>query len=111
MTIPKPHAVAVSLQLIIAVAALVAVAWAPAARAQTGDEELQKQIDALKQGQEEILRQLAEIKKQLAARPVEAPPARPAGPNVRDRVFDLGANLVRGESTAPLTVVEFTDYQ
>ncbi len=69
-------------------------------------EDLKREIEALKQGQQEILKQLDELKKQMQPRP-----AAPAGPNVKDVVFDLGANPVQGEQTAKLTLVEFTDYQ
>lgn len=96
-------------------ALLLAASLAPAttARAQSGDDELRREIEALKQGQQQILQQLQAIQNQLQARPAPAPapPPTPAGPNVADRVFDLGANPVKGEQTARLTLVEFTDYQ
>jgi len=71
-----------------------------------GQEEIKQQIEALKQGQQEILKQLEEIKKLIPARP-----AAPAGPNVKDVVFSLGSNPIQGPATAGLTLVEFTDYQ
>ena len=71
-----------------------------------GQEELKQQIEALKQGQQEILKQLEEIKKLIPARP-----APPAGPNVKDVVFSLGGNPIQGAETAKLILVEFTDYQ
>ena len=55
----------------------------------------------------QILKQLEEIKKLVQARPA----AGPSGPNVKDVVFDLGANPTKGSATAKLTLVEFTDYQ
>ena len=94
---------------LIATLLLLATAFAPTARGQTSNEDLRREIEALKKGQQEILQQLAEIKRQLQARPPAAAPA--VGPDVRDRVFDLGANPVRGEPTARLTLVELTDYQ
>ena len=81
---------------------------AASASGQTGDQELQNEIEALKQGQEQIRKDLEEIKKLLAAR---AQPQRPAAPNVAGKVFELGENPVQGESTAKITLVEFTDYQ
>ncbi|HEX5042884.1 MAG TPA: hypothetical protein VFV75_08250 [Candidatus Polarisedimenticolaceae bacterium] len=90
-----------------ALAALLAAAPA-SVLAQESKDDLRKEIDGLKQGQQEILKQLEEIKKLMAAR--QAPPA-PAGPNVKDIVFDLGANPTKGSATAKLTLVEFTDYQ
>lgn len=76
--------------------------------AQESKDDLKKEIDALKQGQEQILKQLDEIKKLVLARQA---PAQPAGPNVKDIVFNLGANPTKGSATAKLTLLEFTDYQ
>jgi protein-disulfide isomerase len=72
---------------------------------------LEAKIDALQKGQEEMRQQLEELKKLLQARPAAAAPQRPAGPNVADVVFDLGDNPVKGDASAPLTLVEFTDIQ
>ena len=74
--------------------------------AQESGDEVKSQIESHKQGQQEILKQLDEIKKLLQTRPAAA-----AGPNVKDVIINLGANPVRGQSTAKLTLVEFTDYQ
>lgn len=76
--------------------------------AQTEKAEVQRDIEALKQGQQEIQKQLAEIKKLLETRPAAAAPK---GPNVAGKIFNLGDNPVKGEPTAKLTLVEFTDYQ
>jgi hypothetical protein len=70
---------------------------------------VREDIEALKKGQEEIQKELKEIKELLKERP--AAPSRPAGPNVAGRVFDIGANPVKGADSAKLTLVEFTDYQ
>lgn len=72
---------------------------------------LEQQIEALKQGQEEIQKQLAELKQLMQARPAAGAPARPAGPAVAGKIFDLRENPVVGAQTAKLTLVEFTDYQ
>ena len=72
--------------------------------------ELKQEIDELKKGQADIRKQLEEIMKLLQTRPA-ARAAGPAGPNVQNVIFDLGENLTRGEDTAKLTMVEFTDYQ
>ena len=90
-----------------ALAATLTAAPAPSL-AQESKDDLQNEIEGLKQGQQEILKQLEEIKKLMAAR--QAPP-QPAGPNVKDVVFNLGANPTKGPATAKLTLVEFTDYQ
>ncbi len=88
-------------------ALLFSVPFSPAAVAQTSDDELRQEIEALKKGQQDIQKQLQEIKKLVQAKPA----ARPSGPNVKGKVFDLGANPVKGASTAKVTLVEFTDYQ
>ncbi len=73
---------------------------------------LMQEVEELKKGQAEIRKELDAIKKllqQQARQPARS--AAPAGPNVRDVIFDLGANPVLGENTAKLTLLEFTDYQ
>lgn len=74
--------------------------------AQEADDDIRKEIEALKQGQQNIQKQLVEIKKLLQQRP-----AAPQGPKVKDVVFNLGNNEVLGDPGAGLTLVEFTDYQ
>ncbi|MBP7147900.1 MAG: hypothetical protein KBD01_10175 [Acidobacteria bacterium] len=75
------------------------------ARAQAQEPDLRGEIEALKKGQQQILRQLDEIKKMLQT------PARPAAPDVRDKVFNLGDNPRKGSDAAKITLMEFTDYQ
>ncbi len=82
-----------------------AAAWAQ----QQEEADLRKQIEELKKGQDEIKKELADIKKLLQAS--AARPAAPAAPNVRNLVLDVGGNPFRGEATATLALVEFTDYQ
>ena len=77
--------------------------------AQQSDQTLRDEIAGLKAGQEDIRKQLVELKKLLLERP--AAPQRAAGPQVADVIFDLADNPVLGDSSAPLTLVEFTDYQ
>jgi protein-disulfide isomerase len=73
---------------------------------------LEQDIEALKKGQQEIQKQLDEIKKMLQARPAAAPAAAaPPAVNVKDVVFDIGDNVVRGSDTAKVTIIEFSDYQ
>ncbi len=90
-------------------ALLLVLPLAGAVFAQSAEEELKQDIEALKKGQQEIRNELQEIKKLVQARPA-APPT-PAGPNVKGKVFNLGANPVKGKLSAKLTLVEFTDYQ
>lgn len=84
-----------------------ALVMTPDVFAQTSEIDLQEELKALKTGQEAILKELQSIKQLLQTRPR----ARRQAPNVRDVVFDLGANPFKGTSTAPLTLIEFTDYQ
>ena len=90
----------------IVAAAILAFTVVPAARAQDSTASFRYDLEQLKQGQREIKQQLQEIKRLLQTRA-----AVPSGPNVKDKVFDLGDNPVKGASTAKLTLVEFTDYQ
>jgi hypothetical protein len=75
--------------------------------AQESEQDLRKEIEALKQGQKEIRKELEEIKALI----LKSPAARPTGSSIRDVEFDLGDNPVRGNKEALLTLVEFTDYQ
>jgi len=73
--------------------------------------DVKQQIEELKKGQEAIQKDLQEIKRLLAARPAAPAAAAPAGPNVKDVVFNLGDNHVQGNAAAKITLVEFTDFQ
>ncbi len=87
-------------------AGLLALATAPATQAQSSKKKLRQEIEALKQGQQQIRKDLAEIKKLL-----QQQKSAPSGPNVAGKVFDIGANPVKGLPTAKLTLIEFLDYQ
>jgi protein-disulfide isomerase len=78
---------------------------------QETDQELREEIEALKKGQEQIRKDLQQIKQLLQAQRRPSAPAAPAGPDVKGKVFDIGDNPVRGADSAKLTLVEFTDYQ
>jgi protein-disulfide isomerase len=73
------------------------------AQQQTSTEKLTKDIEALKEGQKAIQKDLQEIKT-LLRRGQPTPPAQ----NV---VLDLGKNPFKGKNNAKLTLVEFSDYQ
>ncbi len=93
-------------------ALLMTPALAPGAFAQTDREALAKDLAALRAGQEEIRKEIGEILAGLRAKPAPAPARpEPAKPDVAGRVFDLGANPDKGNLSARLTLVEFTDYQ
>jgi Tfp pilus assembly protein PilN len=85
--------------------ALPLVLTAPAL-AQNSNQELRRELDALKQGQKQIQQEIAEIKKLLQQ---QSPPT--GGPSVAGKVFNLAANPVKGEPSARLTLIEFLDYQ
>ncbi len=69
-----------------------------------------QEVEALKKGQEEIRKELADIKQLLGQRPA-APARAAAAPDVSDVVLNVAGKPSRGKATAPLTLVEFTDYQ
>ncbi len=89
--------------------ALLALTLAPAGFAQESDADLRAEVDELKRGQQDIQKELQEIRKLLATRP--AAPTRPSGPDVKGKQFDLADNAVEGQPSARLTLVDFTDYQ
>jgi hypothetical protein len=72
--------------------------------------QLMQEIAELKKGQDEIRKEIADIKRLLqSGAPARA--AAPAGPDVRNLVLDIANNPFVGEEGAELTLVEFTDYQ
>ncbi len=73
-----------------------------------GVNDLKEEIEALKEGQKAIQKELQEIKSLLRARQAPAPTA---APPPREFVLDLGGSPFQGKENAKLTLVEFTDYQ
>ncbi len=88
-------------------AALLSLCLAAPGFAQSSTPDVRQELEALKQGQQQIQRELQEIKRLLQTRPAE----QSAAPDVRGKVFALGDNPTRGDASARLTLVEFTDYQ
>jgi hypothetical protein len=84
---------------------LASASWAR----QEEEKDLRQRIEELKKGQDDIKKELAEIKKLLQASATRS--AAPAAPDVKNLVLDVAGNPSRGEATAKLTLVEFTDYQ
>jgi hypothetical protein len=76
--------------------------------AQSADDlaSLRKDIDALKEGQAAVLRELQQIKSLLTASP---PAARGGAPS--EVVLTVGDAPSKGKKEAKLILVEFTDYQ
>jgi len=68
--------------------------------------EIKREIESLKTGQTEILKELLEIKKSLAARPTPIPDT----PS-RELIIDTEGAPSRGNENARFTLVEFSDYQ
>ena len=83
--------------------ALTLMLAAPGRADQTSTDELKQEIDALKAMLQSIQKDLQEVKGMLAK---QAPPPTGVG-----TVIDLGGAPVKGERTAKLTLVEFSDYQ
>jgi hypothetical protein len=71
---------------------------------------LRREVEGLKAGQQGLQKDLQEIKTLLQTRPAAA--AAPAAPAVpQNVVFDLDGAHLKGDKSAKLTLVEFTDYQ
>jgi hypothetical protein len=84
--------------------------WAHAGVAQSAGEiqTLKKEIDALKEGQTAIQKDLQEIKNLLRARPtVAAPPPSPP----QEAIVSTDGAPFKGKKDAKVTLVDFTDYQ
>lgn len=92
-------------------AGALALALVPALWAQAPDPEIGRRLDQLEKGQQRIQQQLDELKTMLQSQARAAAPSAPAGPNVVGLELDLGNNPIKGERTAGLVLVEFTDYQ
>lgn len=68
-----------------------------------------EEISELKKGQEVIQKDLEEIKKLLVSRPML--PAPPLPIEKSDAIVPLGGIMPMGKKDAPVTLIEFTDYQ
>jgi hypothetical protein len=66
---------------------------------------LGKDIEALKEGQKALQKDLQEIKTLLQARPAAAPVV------PQNVVLNVDGAPFKGEKTAKLTLIEFTDFQ
>ena len=93
------------LSLGLVLACLLATPLAPAQQQSPPPDDMKKDIEALKEGQKAIQKDLQEIKTLLLSRPAGPPPP------PQNVVLDLDKKPVKGERTAKLTLVEFSDYQ
>jgi len=87
------------------VIALLLFAFSLPAFAQSADEinTLKKEIEALKEGQKAMQKDIQEIKNSLRAK--QAPP------EFKEAVIELGDNPFKGDKNAKVTLVEFSDFQ
>ena len=94
------------LVVLAAVAALTLLGTQPAF-SQSSEEfkGLRKELEALKEGQTAIQKELQEIKNLLRTRPAAAP-AEP-----QNIVLSVADAPFKGERTAKLTLIDFSDYQ
>lgn len=76
------------------------------AQSQSNDD-LKKDIQALKEGQQAIQKDLQEIKKLIAARPAAAAPTEQAV----NAVISVDGEPTKGDKNAKLTLVEFSEFQ
>lgn len=90
---------------IIGVLALIFAAAGPAValQAPAQADELKRDMESLKKTLEAIQKDIQEIKGLLASRG--------GARSAVGVVLDIAANPFKGEQTAPLTLVEFSDYQ
>jgi protein-disulfide isomerase len=97
--------------VLVALAAATSMLWAQPGLAQPADElkAMRKEVETLKEGQTAIQKQLQDIKTLLQARPPAA--AAPGGAAPQEATLALDGSPAKGEKTAKIAMVEFTDYQ
>lgn len=96
MTVSQARAHWLGFSLAIALAA-------PGAAQQTTTDDLKKDLDALRVMVQGIQKDIQEMKGMLTR---QAPP-----PSGIGALLDYGNSPTKGESAAPLTLIEFSDYQ
>jgi protein-disulfide isomerase len=97
-------------QTLLRIAAALGLALSPLFPVQAADEltPLVQDIDFLKQGQTEILKQLQELRRLLEDR---SAPAKPVERGFQPVDLEFATAPVQGDRGAPVVLVEFTDYQ
>ena len=90
--------------LTITVSLALFVALPSVAQTTAANDDLQKQINALNEGQKAILKELQDIKQLLQSRPAAAADALPA-------VVSIARHQTQGATTAKDAIIEYSDYQ
>jgi protein-disulfide isomerase len=93
-----------SRRILTIAAALVLLVALPSVAQTTASDDLQKQINALTEGQKAILKELQELKQLLQSRPAAAVDALPA-------VVSISNSQSKGSATAKIAIIEYSDYQ
>lgn len=72
---------------------------------QTADElkEIKKDVDALKEGQKAIQKEIQEIKKALQPKPAPA--------EFKEAIINIKGDPFKGSKNAKVAIIEFSDYQ
>lgn len=100
-------------QRLLAITTLTAALAAPVAAQPAGSsdiDQLRREVEGLKKGQEAIQKDLDEIKQLLKTQPRQ-PAARNPNQVPPNTVLDLTGHAVKGAASAQLAVIEFLDYQ
>ncbi len=69
----------------------------------------QKEIDALKEGQAGLRKDIQDLKKIVGIKPAAAPPAPVA--EIKDAIISIKGAPIKGDKNAKLVFIEFSDYQ
>src|SRR5205085_11623237 len=100
-------------QMIRSLAVIISLAFIPAAAAQKRDDKpaskeaaLQQQIDELKAGQQQILKEVQEIKKILQSFQEAAAPQPP-----QELVLPVGGEPFKGSPAARVAIIEYSDFE
>lgn len=71
------------------------------------DSGMKQEIESLKENQAAIQKDIKEIKEALK----DGPQKKPQRPQFEEVVLSVDGNFMKGDENAPLTIVEFSDYQ